>query len=181
MKPILFALGTLVLVSSSAFARLGETEEDLAARYGQPTSKPIDLAPAYQEYLGIASEHAPRTLTYKKDGFSIEVCFIGGHSERETLSRQTTDLSLEETQQFLDLNARGAQWKVVRKRLNKEGGSIPVGWELNQGSAFAEVKEGALSIYSQKFKELEAKQNAEAAPKFSEGPAEGAAQITIKE
>jgi hypothetical protein len=84
----------LLLFSATAFARIGETEAQIAKRYSEPTS----------------GSRATKAYYYK-DLFVI-VTFDNGVSGIETYEkRDGTSMSAAEIRQLLDANGDGTKWQ----------------------------------------------------------------------
>ncbi len=91
-------LGVLAVLGSSAFARLGETEAECAARYGAPiTTKP-------------SQPPGERDAEYSKTGIRVLVTFADGRAVAMAFSRPGGLLSEADIQVLLDANAAGAGW-----------------------------------------------------------------------
>ena len=102
MKHILIAVATIVIgLSGQAFARLGQTEEQVSALFG----KPIDADKPDKE--GVT------TNTYKNPSgeYIALVQFLKGHSIAEAYSRvDGGKLSEKEMSIFLQGNSGGKEW-----------------------------------------------------------------------
>jgi hypothetical protein len=102
MKHILIVVATIVIgLSGQAFARLGQTEEQVSALFG----KPIDADKPDKE--GVT------TNTYKNPSgeYIALVQFLKGHSIAEAYSRvDGGKLSEKEMSIFLQGNSGGKEW-----------------------------------------------------------------------
>jgi hypothetical protein len=102
MKPILILAAVVVIgISGQAFARLGQTEEQVSALFGKPT----DTDPPDKE--GVT------TNTYKNPSgeYIALVQFQKGHSIAEAYSRvDKGKLSEKEMSAFLQGNSGGKEW-----------------------------------------------------------------------
>jgi hypothetical protein len=102
MKHILIVVATIVIgLSGQAFARLGQTEEQVSALFG----KPIDADKPDKE--GVT------TNTYKNPSgeYIALVQFLKGHSIAEAYSRvDGAKLSEKEMSIFLQGNSGGKEW-----------------------------------------------------------------------
>ena len=102
MKPLLILIAAIVLgLSSDAFARLGQTEEQVSALFG----KPIDP--------GTPDKEGVTTNIYKNPSgeYHALVQFLKGHSIAEAYSRvDGAKLSEKEMSIFLQGNASGKEW-----------------------------------------------------------------------
>ena len=102
MKPILILAAAIVIgLCAQAFARLGQTEEQVSALFG----KPIDADKPDKD--GVT------TNTYKNPSgeYHALVQFLKGHSIAEAYSRvDSGKLSEKEMSIFLQGNAGGKEW-----------------------------------------------------------------------
>jgi hypothetical protein len=102
MKPIvLLAAVILTLTSAQAFARIGQTEEQVSALFG----KPIDA--------GTPDKEGVTTNMYKNPSgeYHALVQFLKGHSIAEAYSRvDGGKLSEKEMSIFLQGNSGGKEW-----------------------------------------------------------------------
>ena len=102
MKPLLILIAAIVLgLSSDAFARIGQTEEQVGALFG----KPIDA--------GKPDKAGVTTNIYKNPSgeYHALVQFLKGHSIAEAYSRvDGGKLSDKEMSIFLQGNSGGKQW-----------------------------------------------------------------------
>ena len=103
MKPILILAAAIVTgMSSQAFARIGQTEEQVSALFG----KPIDA--------GKPDKDGVTTNMYKNPSgeYHALVQFLKGHSIAEAYSRvDGAELSEKEMSIFLQGNSGGKEWK----------------------------------------------------------------------
>jgi hypothetical protein len=102
MKYILMVVATIVIgLSGQAFARLGQTEEQVSGLFG----KPIDA--------GTPDKEGVTTNTYKNPSgeYHALVQFLKGHSIAEAYSRvDGGKLSEKEMSIFLQGNSGGKEW-----------------------------------------------------------------------
>jgi len=121
-RGILFAL-LVAAFATSVFAGLGETEDQVNARYGECVTK-IENAPN----LG-------RVYTYKHKNFYVIVIFADGKSQSEWYVHQdgTSRLSPAEIQELLEMNSLGGVWQKNPER--------PM-WSLSDLKAFAVYSAG---------------------------------------
>ncbi len=101
MKPVLVVAAALVIaLSDQAFARLGNTEDQVSALFG----KSVD--PGQPDKDGIT------TNTYQKGDYIALVQFLKGHSIAETYTRvDRHKFSEKELSIFLQGNSAGKGWK----------------------------------------------------------------------
>ncbi len=119
------------------FGRLGETEEELQRRYGQPfyqTTKKDEVPPGGE-----------KMLSYLKDKIVIHVTLFQGRSVSEGFEFENAGRPLpiegdliQKAEAILDANSSGRNWRrqPAPQVLNNE---ILHGWERDDGRAFAIV------------------------------------------
>jgi hypothetical protein len=109
MKRILILAAALVIaLSDHAFARIGNTEEQVSALFG----KPVDL--------GKPDSNGITTNMYKNPTgeYIAVVQFLKGHSVAEAYSRvDRRKLSEKELSIFLEGNSAGKEWKKDPRKL----------------------------------------------------------------
>ncbi len=89
----------------STFARIGETEAQVQARYG----KPIKTAARWELDL------PGTTKMYKNAGLTVIVTFIDGTSQREQYSKDLgSKLGLAEVETILAANAGNRAWSEIK-------------------------------------------------------------------
>jgi hypothetical protein len=131
---LLFILG----VTATAQARLGETPDQLVARYGQPISE-VD-----QKAEG--SKVALASVVFQKGGFEIDVSVADGFSVQETFKKLNGQpMTLGEVRTLLNANAQGFGWEAPQ---SIESGKI---WSRDDGATATVGQDGTLTI---KTKEL---------------------------
>jgi len=127
------ALTLLLTHPDRADARLGETPEECATRYGSPTS----FRPSLFEKNTLIGQ-------YYKDEISIRIYFENGRAGAIRFTDIRTD---EQTQKLLNANAQGHTWKErpgadYRRWLRSDGGDAElVGLQLlvRSGEAVAAI------------------------------------------
>jgi len=85
MKIHFLSILLLVGLSGTVWARLGETEDQLLARYGGVTSKKFIAANGKSELVPYYD------ITFSKSGFSIEVILVQGVSAEELIFKTSED------------------------------------------------------------------------------------------
>jgi hypothetical protein len=108
MKPILILAAVVIALGGEAFARLGQTEDQVNALFG----KPVD--PGKPDRDGIT------TNMYKNptSEYIAVVQFLNGHSVAEAYSRvDRHKLSEKELSIFLQGNSAGKEWKKDPRKL----------------------------------------------------------------
>jgi hypothetical protein len=125
MKTYFVAISLLILVSH-AFARIGETEQQIEARYGKSIRT-------------LESGNQPLTKAYRSSDLSIAVTYIDGVSQSEMFCKQDgSELSSNEIAVLLEANVAGSKWI--------EDPTIPVvlgkQWKLESGGRTAAFSRG---------------------------------------
>ena len=113
MKHRIVMIAAILLAAGSAQARVGETQKQIAARYG-------DGKKAQTQRL-VGAE----TFEYSKDDFYVEVVILDGKSVLEIYAHKlgTTDAVIKE---LLKINSgTGATWHLDRKANRWERGGTP--------------------------------------------------------
>ena len=102
MKALLFACVGLMTVATNAFARIGEDEQQIKARYGEPGKD-----------LGTHGEI--HEVGYVSGGFLILVDFVNGISQREAFTKpDTSSLTDQNIKDILAMSAaEGTTWQEV--------------------------------------------------------------------
>ena len=142
-------LGILVpafLLIGTAQARIGETEAEIRARYGEP----IGILPS--------SVQASLTKRYLSGGFSIAVTYVSGRSAREMLAKaDESKITDKEIRLLLDANAGGYSWNVQQLDSQK---NVPAGllvWRTDDQRsrvAFYDSRAQAFFVTTQHFVNL---------------------------
>ena len=128
----LVSLFVLFLASSVCHARLGETEDQIVARYGKPTAtgKVVDRL---------------QYDSFRHGGYEIQVAFLDGKSQSETYLPNPDNsgplhrkIEKFEVQILLDANALGSKWTNTTNYAYT-GDDFPNGtiWELESKAAKA--------------------------------------------
>jgi hypothetical protein len=120
MKTYFVAIALLILMSH-AFARIGETEQQIEARYGKST-------------LTVSTGNEPLQKVYQSSGLNITVTYLDGVSQREIFSKpDKSELSKNEIAILLEANIAGSKWI--------EDPTAPLagvqGWKLESGGRTA--------------------------------------------
>jgi hypothetical protein len=151
---------TALLIATSAFARIGETEQQIEARYG----KPIKL-------IGGVPPGLEGIKRYQSAGLDIYVNFISGLSEEEYYSKQYGKIERAEVDAILQANSQGKEWKEI------PSGHPLYSWratrwmlgEINPESTLAEFDGGRLTIMTKKFLDASRAASADAAKEKLKG------------
>ena len=110
MKRVLLLIVSLAAVwHGTLFARIGNTETQVAELYGKPVKE------------GELDKNAVITNTYQKGDYLILVQFFRGHSIAESYTRvDKHDFSEKELSTFLQASSAGQEWNKDPKRLTWE-------------------------------------------------------------
>jgi hypothetical protein len=94
----------------TAQARLGETVDEIAKRYGKPTMGLYTVEYVYRDY-------GDAQAWYGKDDIKILVVFKDGKSQYESVAKKdaTATLSQSEIKAFLDANLGGSTWSSPKE------------------------------------------------------------------
>lgn len=105
------ALFTLVFAASAVttvYARLGETPDQLVARYGQPLNEVDQKAEGAKISLA--------RVTFQKNGFQVDVTITNGLSVQEIFKKLNGQpITVEEARILLNANAQGLNWSAPQK------------------------------------------------------------------
>jgi len=101
--PRLIALLTVLLICSSANARIGENESQIEARYGKP----------FKTFTAAESPRPAVKKMYKSAGIVILVSFLNGVSESESYAKPDAKINRTEVETILQANAQGKEWKEI--------------------------------------------------------------------
>ena len=97
LKTPFIAIAFFLLVSL-AFARIGETEQQIEKRYGKST-------------LTVSTGNEPLQKVYQSSGLNITVTYLDGVSQREIFTKQDgSELSKNEIAILLEANTAGSKW-----------------------------------------------------------------------
>jgi hypothetical protein len=116
---LLFAVSILI---TPAWGRLGETEDELVARYGQPLSEMDQKAEGNKIPLA--------ELVFQKSGFEINVSLSDGISNAESFRKLNGDtIAFSEVQTLLTSNSQGIGWEAPQtmgddKQWGRDDGAI---------------------------------------------------------
>jgi hypothetical protein len=121
VTPLLAAIAAAALTTSTLFARIGETEQECAARYGEPIKTFPD-----------------NSFLYQKADLGILITFFNGKADAITYRKIATnvlgkgeEISENEIEILLKSNSGGVPWKKrVVISMNKN-------WETENGELLA--------------------------------------------
>jgi hypothetical protein len=141
MKITLLTLFFIVSVTITARARLGETADQLVARYGQPLQETDQKADG--------DKIAAAEVVFQKGGFTIDVTLTDGISVEEKFNKINGEaMTVAEVRTLLNANTQGYGWEAPRTIEGQKK------WMRDDGTV-AELAGGFLIITS---KELIAKE-----------------------
>jgi hypothetical protein len=108
MRITLLTFVFIVTVSASAQARLGETPDQLVARYGQPLKE--DDQKAEGAKISMAN------VVFQKGGFEIDVTITGGFSVQEIFKKLNgSPITVPEARILLAANSQDHEWNAPVK------------------------------------------------------------------
>jgi hypothetical protein len=117
-RSAVLVIAVLAFSANALFARIGETEQQIEARYGKGR---FTLSIDYQ-------------LFYQSSGINIVVTFIDGVSQSEFFKNQdNSELSKNEIGLLLEVNAAGSKW-IEDPNARLAGVQ---GWKLQSGGRHA--------------------------------------------
>jgi hypothetical protein len=135
MRIAFLTLLIIVGISANANARLGETADQLVARYGQPLSE------ADQKNGG--DKIALANVVFQKGGFEIDVTITNGVSVAEIFKKLNgSPIITNEARFLLTANAQGHEWEAPR---TVEGGKI---WTRDDSATALLSHDGSMTIRS---------------------------------
>ena len=121
MKTPFIAIAFFLLVAP-AFARIGETEQQIEKRYGKST-------------LTVSTGNEPLQKVYQSSGLNITVTYLDGVSQREIFTKQDgSELSKNEIAILLEANTARSKWIEDPTATSLAGMQ---GWKLESGGRTA--------------------------------------------
>jgi hypothetical protein len=148
MKPFTFLTIIVLLLPLSAHARLGETERELIARFGQPDSRSNEYVSAQGRMFALCP-----ILVFRKDDWQITCDLIDDRCARISYYKRG-DWTEDQFLTVLTVNAQGAKWTEVANRplvreWKREDGAI-AHWQAGQSffittPAFERAKQAAVA------------------------------------
>ena len=143
MRKALLALVLVVTVSTTAQARLGETPDQLVARYGTPLSEKDQKAEG--DKISLAD------VIFQKGGFQIEVTVTDGISVCETFKKLNGEpVTLAEVRILLTANGQGFEWD------EPHGNGVARAWTRDDGASATLGQDGSVTIKSKELMSKEA-------------------------
>jgi hypothetical protein len=105
MRIVLLTLVVIVGITANAKARLGETADQLVARYGQPLSE--------TDQKGEGTKIPLANVVFQKGGFEIDVTITNGVSVSEVFKKLNgSSIATDEARYLLTANAQGRDWEA---------------------------------------------------------------------
>jgi hypothetical protein len=108
MRITLLTLVFIGTATSAALARIGETPDQLVARYGQPLNEVDQKAEGAKIPLA--------KVSFQKGGYQIDVTISGGVSVQEIFKKiNGQPISFDEAQILLNANSQGMVWNAPQQ------------------------------------------------------------------
>jgi hypothetical protein len=149
------------LFIANAQARIGETEAEIKARYGDP----VGLLPS--------SVQGSLTKHYLSGGFSIAVTYVNGRSARETLAKaDNSKITEKEIRLLLNANAGGYSWNLQQLDSQKNAPADLLIWRTDDQQsrvAFYDSRAQAFFVTTQRFVNLTNAMNRRTAARMRNG------------
>jgi len=135
MRIALFSFLCIVGLTAPAQARLGETADQLVARYGQPLSE--------TDQKGEAGKIPLANVIFEKGGFQVIVTLTNGVSVAESIHKLNGQpLTLTEIRTLLTVNSQGHGWEAPQMVQGEK-------WWTRDDNATAQLAQtGSLTIKS---------------------------------
>ena len=143
MRTAFLSLLFVIAITATAQARLGETPDQLVARYGQPLSE------ADQKAEGIKVAQA--AVVFQKGGFEIDATLSNGISVAESFKKINGEaLTIGEIRTLLSANSQGYEWEAPHVA---QGGKD---WTRDDNATARLGQDGSLTIRSRELTSKEA-------------------------
>lgn len=161
MRRLLGIIVSVFLLVATAQARIGETEAEIRARYGDP--------------IGILPSNVRGSLTnhYLSGGFSIAVTYVDGRSAREMLVKgDKSKITDKEIRLLLDANSGGNSWNAQQLDSQKDAPAGLLVWRTDDQSsrvAFYDSRAQAFFVTTQRFVDLTNATNRRTASRMRNG------------
>jgi len=157
MRRSLAVLATASFIIGTAQARIGDTEEQIRTRYGNP----ITVLPSRSSDAGL-------TKCYSSDGFSIAVTYLNGHSVREMFAKSdNSKITKTEIDRLINGRASTSSEEVHMVGPENVTASVQLWRSVDQGSRVAiyDSRTRALFITTQQFINLTNAKNRQITPR----------------
>jgi hypothetical protein len=134
MRHPVHLFAAFALLPMCSFGRLGETEQELVARFGPPVSRVAEVATAH----GRGAQFGSR-LSFRQGEWSIECTLIEGRSAKEVCGKEG-DWTGDQVDTVLHASAQGKRWtemspeitKRVSRKWRRSDGAVAT-WNWKQG------------------------------------------------
>jgi hypothetical protein len=137
VKTIQLGLSILLFSPIALFGRLGETEQQLTARFGTPVQRAQEIELAQGKVLVFGE-----SLTFKQKGWSIVSVIIEGKCTREVYIK-SGDWTQEQLSLILSSNAQGESWFETSQDLTK---SLTRKWHRSDGADATWLLSGSMVV-----------------------------------
>ena len=135
MRNALLTFAIFVTLTAVAQARIGETPDQLVARYGQPLKEEDQKAEG--DKIPMAK------VTFQKGGFQIDVTITSGLSQQEIFKKiNSQPITVDEARTLLDANSQGYNWSAPQKT---DDGTV---WVRDDNATAKLGGDGAMTIRS---------------------------------
>ena len=154
MKRSVYSYLLFLALPLLAFARLGETEQQLTGRFGAAVSRGKEITLAQGKIVEFGS-----TLTFRQGDWTISSVIIDGRCAREVYQK-SGDWTEDQFITVLTSNAQGAKWTDVSKGLVRK---LAREWRREDGATAGWQMGAAMTVTHPAYRR--AKENAEAKAK----------------
>ncbi len=107
------AILALALLAGTAFARLEESPEQCATRYGKPLRETADGETVVREYKKSGIDVLIRFMTKKEKLFAFNQAVLIAYAKSSPSEGRNQPLSKAEIGKLLDVNSQGQQWQEI--------------------------------------------------------------------
>ena len=125
-----------LLLCTSVFARLGETKDQLVARFGNPVNEGIDQMGSHGRNMAVGPE-----LVFTQKDWIITCDLVDGRCARISYRKQG-DWTEEQIQVVLAVNRQGGTWAKVAE----QSGEIFRTWKRDDGATAGWTDADGISI-----------------------------------
>lgn len=126
MKPASILLAAAILFPIAVYGRLGETEQELIARFGVPLSRGHGSFSAQGRNLEIGNR-----FSFREGDWAVECIVVDGRCAQIAYSKPG-DWTEDQLLTVLTANSQGAQWTDVSKEMIKK---LERQWRRDDGAA----------------------------------------------
>jgi hypothetical protein len=133
----------IVTTTCGALARVGETPDQLVARYGQPLNETDQKADGAKISLA--------RVTFQKGGYQIDVTISGGLSVQEVFKKiNGQSMNVDDARILLNANAQGMEWSAPQKKTDA------IVWRRDDNAVAQLSSDGSMIIRSRELTTEEA-------------------------